>query len=486
MTSEFHQGSKSYIALFDAYSRHSSREEAEATLGDTKSNQFSVAKTYLNKQILKSLRSFHMGFSISAQIQTNLHDVEVLFRKGLVPQANKLLRSTRQLASKYERFGLLLETLNWERKLNMIDDQALRTEQEIYAETADLLEKHMNLLTYQSLYNQLIEYKQQFGYARGDDNDDLQAIMQSPLLVDQGKALSSRARFYYHLILSNYHYLVAEHEEGYKASSALVNDELQALDEFEYLEGTLEHVSTCIFYDRLGEALHYLNQVQEIQDNMPIGRFDQIRTKVFYFRANYEMMIYLDTGQVEPLRRKVIEVELGLKELDGKLTKEMELLLWGALANRYFFLGDLKKARHWNQKVLNVPRAKVRDDIHHGARFMHLFILIETGQWDLFHYALNSAARFYRQLHQKEPIYGIKLLTLEHLRMLPDNTQLCHQKQVAMDLEAALQRDYAAHYELRLREEYDVLKYWIESRLTGRSVLDLRLEHATALESFQP
>ena len=61
---------------------------------------------------------------------------------------------------------------------------------------------------------------------------------------------------------------------------------------------------------------------------------------------------------------------------------------------------------------------------------------------------------------------------------------LAKQKTVAEKLEAALQAQYAAHYELRLREEYDVLKYWIESRITGRPVLDLRLEHATELEEF--
>jgi hypothetical protein len=278
--------------------------------------------------------------------------------------------------------------------------------------------------------------------------------------------------------------MVGRFEDGYKASTATVGLDLSAQEDFEYLNGTLEHTSSCMFYDhKNGEALHYLTQVQTIIDTLPIGKYEQVRIRVFYFRSNYELMIFMNLADEDKIRTKLAEVEAGLEEFKGRLKKEMEYVISNSVAYAYFILGELKLAKAWNNRILNTPKKQVRSDIYHGSRILQLFILADLEQYDVLSYELNSAYRYFHALHKKNSQYGFEMLVIEQLRKL---TNLASKADIV---------NFAENYRLKMdamlnnepvhsHEEVEIERYWIQSKIEGVSFLTIKKRHAVPLEVF--
>jgi hypothetical protein len=480
----FQNGDKSYLQLFDKLEAMAEYDEQKLFFQGNSRNNISVAKSYLNGQILRSLRNYHSSMSVSSKVHSYLRDIEILYQKRLIPQGQKTLKKARSLCLRHELFGLSIVLLNWERRLNQLSDTPTRIESEIYKEQHNLLLQQNEVTELQSLYNQLIEYKQVYGYNRGEEGEKLESIIASAVLESPEPLLSVRARYYYYVIASNYYYLVGRFEDGYKASTAQVGLDLSAQEDFEYLNGTLEHTSSCMFYNnKNGEALHYLTQVQTIIDTLPIGKYEQVRIRVFYFRSNYELMIFMNVADEVKIRKKLLEVEAGLAEFKGRLKKEMEFVIYSSIAYAYFILGELKLSKAWNNKILNTPKKQVRSDIYHGARIVQLFILADLEQYDVLSYELNSAYRYFHAHHKKGNQYGLEMLAIEQLRKLTNLTSKSEIPRLAENYRVKME-DLLSREAVHSHEEIELELYWIQSRIEGVSFLTVKKRHAVPLDVF--
>src|SRR5690349_13059370 len=89
----FHAGDKKYLRLFDAMDKLKEYDEKklkQSFEGERFLKQFSVAKNYLYKLVMKSLGMFQRGKTRSSELRDLLDQVEVLYKKGLYEQATKL------------------------------------------------------------------------------------------------------------------------------------------------------------------------------------------------------------------------------------------------------------------------------------------------------------------------------------------------------------------------------------------------------------
>ena len=78
---------KNYIILFDAIDKQIEYDEEKLFLkfkDKMFTNRFSISKNRLYTAILKSLDSFHSSSSTEAQLQRQLHSVEILYHKQLL------------------------------------------------------------------------------------------------------------------------------------------------------------------------------------------------------------------------------------------------------------------------------------------------------------------------------------------------------------------------------------------------------------------
>ena len=95
---------KDYLRLFDFLQKRSEYEEdiAKQELSHIiPLHRFAAAKNYLYSKLLNLLRDYHADDSVDTQIRNYLQLVEMLFKKGLIRQAEKQLSSAKKLAEKH-------------------------------------------------------------------------------------------------------------------------------------------------------------------------------------------------------------------------------------------------------------------------------------------------------------------------------------------------------------------------------------------------
>jgi hypothetical protein len=480
-------GEKTYLKLFEAIAAQTHYNEAELlrTINDKKLNKrnLNVAKKYLNDQVLKSLRNYHTKISTNAEIQVALKSVEILYQKGLIDQAYKILRKLNRVAKRQERFGLLIEILNWERRINSINDFPPRKEEDIAREEQTVVEQQLNILNYQSLFAEVLEVKRKHGFLRDESGDIAQKIIASPLLQSVENALSTRAQHYYYFILSNYYYLVGKYEAGYHISANLPKLKREALDEIEYFNGLLERISSCLFFDQHEEALYYLHLIDEVQDSLAIGRFEQIKTKTFYFKSNYELSIFNMLGDTKRIRIKAKEVIEGLEKHKTKIRQEIKHVLQSTLSYAYFTIGDMKTANQFVSSILNESRKKVREDIYNGTRLMQLLVLAESEQFETLSYMAKSTLRHFNNLHKEEQHFTLEITLCNALRKLPDLTG----KQEIQDFYRILKTEIDINItkgEYYSVDDFRLINMWIKSKVENKTYLQVVKENSPKLYFF--
>src|ERR1700741_166315 len=98
--------------LFDAiYKQEVYNEKALLKLfeGETIVNKFSISKARLYDLILRSLNAQYAESSVEATLKRELHYVEILFKKALYKQAEKILKGVKKTALHYEKLSTLVE-----------------------------------------------------------------------------------------------------------------------------------------------------------------------------------------------------------------------------------------------------------------------------------------------------------------------------------------------------------------------------------------
>ena len=111
-----------YILLFDLIDQGIVTDEEElkslvykGNIGE--SRKFSELKSYLFDLILRSLQTYDSKGTVNIRLQELLQGTQVLYRRSLFKEARQHLGKAKKLASKYEEHLLLLEIIQWEKKI---------------------------------------------------------------------------------------------------------------------------------------------------------------------------------------------------------------------------------------------------------------------------------------------------------------------------------------------------------------------------------
>src|SRR5690606_18380195 len=136
------------------YNMHENgKSDLHEIFGSGPPQSLTVAKRRLYANILKCLRSLHDDMSVDVIIQNHLSEVEILYNHSLSEQSLPVLLKAYDLANKHEKFGLLLQVLDWERKLNIVLDSSDRTIAEIAGEEQFVLNKLIQIRQLENIYS---------------------------------------------------------------------------------------------------------------------------------------------------------------------------------------------------------------------------------------------------------------------------------------------------------------------------------------------
>lgn len=200
-----------YEILFDAIDEQDSYDEdalKKKFKGHAFINQLSVAKNYLYDKILDALHTQHAEEDDMLNIERMIGRTEILMRRNLMKQALQQYEKT--LAKMMEINAITLlphltrqKNLIVTRLLREFDIEELIDNSKKATQHAEVL---LNYLQYETLQ---LETNRFFADAKilekKENREKLRKLMQHPLLQDEKKALSFRAKHYF--VKSNYRYL---------------------------------------------------------------------------------------------------------------------------------------------------------------------------------------------------------------------------------------------------------------------------------------
>lgn len=455
-----------YLELFNLIN---SGKLADAKSDGAPSYKQSQQRKYLGEQILRALRLYHENLSQNIIIQNGLSEIEVLYEKRQGFFCQEKIREVKELAQKYEKFGLLLQIYEWERKLKYILDKPERNETEISADENITLQKKLNVLNYERLFGITLEFKKKYGFVKGKHLEDLRReVIEHPLMADRNECKSSKALFYFLYGNTLCRWITLDHVGAYRLSGELIHLDPKLIGDEEFFNGYLEHITSCVCMGYYDEVLSLLGNAEKLLEAKIIHPHPLLRIRLFYYWSNYSLLAYLNKGERAMLQKAVHEVERGLDEFDSLVNEEIKVIINSSLRNAYFFLGNNKKALEKMNDIMMQASESFRKDVYEDTILFSLLYWMEMKDSDMFLSALNSARRYFQL--QRKNIDQPNELEMQIINILKSVKDVHNDKSVEeaySRIESAILMESHQDGMNNYVEHLYTLLFWIRSRHRG-------------------
>lgn len=390
------------IAAMDLYDEQALRKRFE---GEAFLTRFTVTKHRLYDTILASLEAFHADSSVDSRLNRQLHRVEILYQRGLYMDAEKLLRNARLLGEQHGKTHVLVHVAEWERRLMERMNYEGVSDTDLHA----LADRSTGLLRDLEQMEKLWQLKSRSfmllyreGKARSERGEDaLRALLNDPILKNEGQGASPKARFLRHHILSAVAFslndmpLCETHLD--QNERLLQQEEAHFQDEPNLALAVLSNLAYVrLRLGRYTEALDGLKRFKRIPAMLPEVPSLDLEVKVFAMGASLDLALLCRLGEFEKAMEKLPTMEIDLKRFDAHLSVIRKAGLRFQAAWACFGAGHYDAAAHWCRDLLNERGIELHEEMHAMGRLLDLLILLESGKTDLLNYAVRNVERFLR------------------------------------------------------------------------------------------
>lgn len=469
-----------YLRLFDFIDRMDTYQEDLIFMhfkGQALLNKFSITKARLYNNILRSLDSFNANTSHDAQLFRSIHCADILYNKGLYKQCEKLLKSAEKQAKKYERFNLLLEIKQKQKKL---------IENELYTEIKEaqitkMFEEESAVIneikTYHELWNVKSLLFQEInlrGNVRNEqDTIKLKGLVDRITNIDV-RNYSTKINYLYHHIHSAYYFSVNDLECSYhhlKANLALLEDDSTTFKNrpnlyFSLLTNII-YVSTRL--KEYEEAQDYLQRLKNISANKKQKTLD-LDIKYFSSSCSLELFLLIEKGDYHKAEQLVPQIEEAYRLYGDHINSLRKAYIDFKVGIIYLSIGDYTKALSWINKILNESKIDQKQDIFCFAQLINLILHFELNNDRFLPYAINSTKRY---LKNRNRIYAFEELFLKLITRMSKSNGFFDLEEKLIPIEKELIKLKEDPKEQVVFEYFDFLT-WVQSKLKRTSFLELK------------
>ncbi len=282
----------SYEILFDAIDEQEAYDEEalkKKFKGHAFVNQLSVAKNYLYDKILDALHSQHADEDDMLNIERMIGRTEILMRRNLMKLA---LQQYEKTLAKMQEMNTLTLLPHLTRQKNLIVTRLLREfDVDDLIKNSNEATQHaevlLNYLQYETLQ---IETNRFFADAKllekKENRNELDKLMQNPLLKDEKKALSFRAKHYF--VKSNYRYLTVLGK--WSKALAMAEKFMVYLEKHERSTREWQVTYYGVFIDILEIGLHEHNR--SLCDKM-MKKYEALTKKDYYNKLSIRQEYFM-------------------------------------------------------------------------------------------------------------------------------------------------------------------------------------------------
>lgn len=473
--------------LFDAIDKQT--EYDEPLLRQTLKNQtlvrtFPIAKTRLYDVILSALDSYHSNSSIDAQLKRTLHCAEILYKKSLYAQSQKLLDNAKKLAYKYDKHTSLLEIFMWEKHLIEKDNYENVGDEQLES----MMLENTRITNMIGVYNDFWGIKSRLfnilnkrGKARTEEGlKKLKSIIDNTLLNRKPEHIFHESEYLYNHIYSAYHFGVGDYSNSYKFLKQNVDHIEANLDKFSEEPNVYFSILTNIVYvasqlREFDEVFFYLKKLRGLPETMDIKNNEDLEIKLFASANSIEMTIYFLTGDFEKGLELIPQVENGLMLYGDKLNSVRRAFFYFNIAIIYYGAMKYNDALKWTNRLLNDIDISKSLDIYCFGQLLNLLIHIELNNKSLLPYALRSTQRYLSTRNRYFKFETSFLELIGRLLKSPDKVAENEQYEEFLTKIRPLKED---QLEKTAFEYFDFIS-WAEAKFSGREFGEVVREKAT-------
>jgi hypothetical protein len=348
--------------------------------------QLHVAKIYLSELILKSLRNYHSGNTITSSIHDLLRDAEILFRKELYESSLLKVRKALLLADKFEKLPLALECLQWERRVLLAmgrqggDDATVTLEKEGVA---------ISQLHQQYVY----WHRTHFLFDLLKDDEAVTGLKNDEPATLQAKTLHKHLLYSYYFVNRQFQ----EAEEEISSLIAVLETESDRIsdDPGSYVTAIGNKIGLLMSQKRWNEIEAMIRLMREVPVKYDLPRDSRFTVRLWLRIFNLELEVYRDTRQLE----KGIQLSKDVKEYLTRhgplIPPNYRIMLCFQSASIHFLKGNYTPSLHWSNEIVNENYGSTREDLQCYARILNLMIHYELGNILVIRYAVESFRRFF-------------------------------------------------------------------------------------------
>ena len=473
--------------LFDAMDKQSDYDEAllkKSLKNPSIVKSLPIAKTRLYDVILRALNSYHSNSSIDAQLKRTLHCAEILYKKGLYGQSQKLLDSGKKLAYKYDKHTSLLEIFMWEKLLiekdnyENVDDDELEAMMHENTRITKMIEVYND---FWGIKSRLFHILNKRGKARTEEGlTKLKSIIDDTLLNREPEHLFHQSKYLYNHIYSAYYFGVGDYSNSFKYLKANVDHIEANLDKFQEEPNIYFSILTNIVYvssqvKDFKAVFFYLKKLRELPETMEIKNNEDLEIKLFSSANSIELTIYFLTGEFEKGLQIIPQIETGLALYENQLNSVRKAFFYFNIAIIYFGAKKYNDALKWTNRLLNDIDISQSLDIYCFGQLVNLMIHIELNNKNLLPYALRSTQRYLSTRNRYFKFETSFLDLISKLMKSPDEIAANEQYEVFLDKMRELEGD---QLESSAFEYFDFIS-WAEAKASGRDFGEIVREKAT-------
>ncbi|HHG86463.1 MAG TPA: hypothetical protein ENJ82_17055 [Bacteroidetes bacterium] len=345
-----------------------------------------------------------------------LENIQLLYARGLLKAVIPWVKKGRNLAVKYELWTYGVHFINWERKLHQVMDKAsLRSINEILADGRNFSLNIQEEFEMESMIEELEDLKAiARDFKQVEHRQVLDRIANHPSIKQKKAPKGFISRLCYLKIWSWIAFVKQQDAiSAQKYYSSILelwkkHPHQVIMRPTQYAADLLNYVRFTIRTGKVGNVLHLLDSLDNIQFHYKYDRINTIRE-----RYAVELMLAMNY----PYTKGRIEL---METIQKWLKKHSEMIdaRWLVSFNYnftliYFTEGEYRKAGLVLKELRNQNALINRPDLHDFAQIMQIILQFEQKEYELVEYLLRAAHRYYQR---QETMSQFERMFLEYLK----------------------------------------------------------------------
>lgn len=464
------KGNTHYLQLFELACNLDTPDpkafEAAVAAQNIKAKYLAADKNYLYNLLMRALSNFHAGRTNSMMVKEWLHQIEILFDKGLYEQCLHLTNKARKAAEKYDLFALLMEISLWERKVLGEFDEISKIK-ESHSMVLDHLGFMDNMHAFMLLYYRLLEMEDDLRKKPLAEREEvLGKFIIHPFLASEHVPLSFQARRHYWMIFALYYQLLNLADKEMEANEQLIramDENAQYREEYpwDYVE-VYNRILNLKLYGQAEDFFEWLTFFREFPKRLKKApRNVKARISLDAFLFEIPWMIREEKWADIPDALKELRHSIAVYRRQVTEEQQMEAIFW---ESRYFeAIGKPGEAIRILTPLINEYEDDERLDIQLYGRILMIQSHYLRDNYTILPYLADSSLRLLS--HQKER-FGLEAWIIRQLRRLA-KVEFRGERYANLIFTGILEKweDKVAENRPSRISEYLQVKEWVEARM---------------------